>query len=107
MEEKSYTPLAPTDETSVKHIFTAEVLDSSPTDCGQRVPSYMNVNISNRPLVDVNSENVESVFDGIVDPNSETVDSEPTAKLIQLYRDLPKDFFFISKWLRWIKIRMK
>ncbi|MEW8548007.1 MAG: hypothetical protein AB2693_31265 [Candidatus Thiodiazotropha sp.] len=98
MSEKTYTTLEPVassnvdfEETLVKQLYTPEHFDGSSTiDCGQRVTSYVNLNISSRNLVNVTPENVESVFDELssANPLSETVENT-----IKLYRDLPKDYF--------------
>ena len=96
--DNTYTALVSTDETFVKRLHMGEDVESSPIECGQRVTSFLDINISNRALINVDSENVESVFNEISNTNSEenseaTGNSESTVKLIKLFRDLPKDFF--------------
>ena len=83
------TPVSVNDDaeqTAVKQVYTPEDLNDSHIECAQRV--------MDRTLIDVNSDNVESVFDQI--NNEAVVDSgtsETVDHLVKLYRDLPKDLF--------------
>ena len=72
----------------MKQLYSPEHLESGNTiDFGQRVTSYLNLNISSINLVNVTPENVHMVYVELsnANPLSETVD-----KTIKLYFDLPK-----------------
>ena len=101
MEELTYTDLEPPasvtpdyEQTAAKQVYTPEALNDSHIDCGQRVTSYANPNVTNRTLVNVTSENVDSVFEQINNEHSVySGASEKVNHVVKLFRDLPKDLF--------------
>ena len=84
------------DETFVKQVYSP---DDSSIDCAQKVTSLFNVNISSRKLVNVTAENVNDLYEEITGSNSSMlVLSQSVQKVLQSYRELPKDLF-LSKLL--------
>ena len=66
----------------------------SSLECGQRVTSLLNINVTPRNLVNVTQENVSSLFTEITDDTTNMhVPSQNVQNVLQLYRQLPKDMF--------------
>ena len=74
------------EQTAVKQVYTTEDLNDSHIECTQIV--------MDRSLINVNSDNVESVYDQISNESfGDSGSSETVNNLVKLYRDLPKDLF--------------
>ena len=81
------------EETAVKQVFSPDNSYSS-FQCGQRVTSLLNINVTPRNLVNVTQENVSSLFTEITDDTTNMhVPSQNIHNVLQLFRQLPKDMF--------------
>ena len=81
------------EETAVKQVFSPDNSYSS-FQCGQRVTSLLNINVTPRNLVNVTQENVSSLFTEITDDTTNMhVPSQSIHNVLQLFRQLPKDMF--------------
>ena len=79
------------EETCVKHVYSP---DDSQIQCGQRVTSLLNVNISSRNLINVTPENVSNLYEDITSSSNNMLSlSQSVKNLIQSYRQVPKDLF--------------
>ena len=88
---QAYCPTS--EETAVKQVYSPENSCSS-IECGQRVTSLLNINVTPRNLVNVTQENVSSLFTEITeDTTNMHVPSQNVQNVLQLYRQLPKDMF--------------
>ena len=81
------------EETAVKQVYAPENLCGS-IECGQRVTSLLNINVTPRNLVNVTQENVSSLFTEIAGVTTNMhVPSQIVQNVLQLYRQQPKDMF--------------
>ena len=82
----------------MKQVFSPDNSNSS-FQCGQRVTSLLNINVTPRNLVNVTQENVSSLFTEITDDTTNVhVLSQNIQNVLQLFRQLPK-YIFLSQIL--------
>ena len=85
------------DETAVKQVYSPDNSDSS-IQCGQRVTSLLNIDVTPRNLVNVTQENVSSLFTEITDDSIiRPAPSQSVQKMLKLFRQLPKEMFISQR----------